>query len=151
MRRRAAPSSHVAFLASLRSSLAVGRYFLCHAGVRPGVPLARQREEDLLWIRDEFLDSKADFGKVVVHGHTPTATAELKPNRVNVDTGAFISGRLTCAVLEEDGVRLVGHLNSPDSFEQPFPVGEGLPAGEARVEHCARAQPHFGDRSRVRR
>jgi serine/threonine protein phosphatase 1 len=105
--RAALPQSHVAFLASLKSSVSVGRYFLCHAGVRPGVPLTRQREEDLLWIRDEFLDSRADFGKIVVHGHTPTAAPEVKPNRVNVDTGAFISGRLTCAVLEENSVRLL--------------------------------------------
>jgi serine/threonine protein phosphatase 1 len=105
--RAALPQTHVAFLASLRLSLSVGRYFLCHAGVRPGVKLARQREEDLLWIRDEFLDSKVDFGKIVVHGHTPTAAPELKANLVNVDTGAFISGQLTCAVLEEDSVRFL--------------------------------------------
>ncbi len=105
--RAALPPAHAVFLASLRPALTAGRYFLCHAGVRPGVALERQREDDLLWIRDEFLDSTADFGKVVVHGHTPTAAAEIRPNRVNVDTGAFISGRLTCAVLEESGVRLL--------------------------------------------
>ena len=105
--RAALPQSHVAFLASLQLSVSVGRFFLCHAGVRPGVPLTRQREEDLLWIRDEFLDSDADFGKIVVHGHTPTGSPELKPNRINVDTGAFISGQLTCAVLEERAIRLL--------------------------------------------
>jgi serine/threonine protein phosphatase 1 len=100
--------AHEEFLASLRMSLTVGRYFLCHAGVRPGVSLQRQSDEDLLWIRDEFLDSKADFGKVVVHGHTPTEEPELLPNRINVDTGAFMTGRLTCAVLERERVRLLG-------------------------------------------
>ena len=88
------------FLASLRMSLTVGRYFLCHAGVRPGVPLDRQRDEDLLWIRDEFLDSDLDFGKIVVHGHTPVVEPQVKRNRINIDTGAFATGRLTCVVLE---------------------------------------------------
>jgi serine/threonine protein phosphatase 1 len=105
--RAALPPSHVEFLASLRLSLSVGRYFLCHAGVRPGVPLERQHEDDLLWIRDEFLGSKVDFGKIVVHGHTPTEEPELRSNRVNVDTGAFMTDRLTCAVLEEKGVRFL--------------------------------------------
>jgi serine/threonine protein phosphatase 1 len=105
--RRALPETHVAFLASLKSMLSSGRYFLCHAGVRPGVSLAHQREEDLLWIRDEFLDSNADFGKVIVHGHTPVAEPQLRPNRISIDTGAFISGCLTCAVLEENTVRLL--------------------------------------------
>jgi serine/threonine protein phosphatase 1 len=101
------PPVHLQFLGSLRLSLTVDRYFLCHAGVRPGIPLHRQREDDLLWIRDEFLDSRADFGKIVVHGHTPTQDPELRPNRINVDTGAFVTGRLTCAVLEGKRVRFL--------------------------------------------
>ena len=88
------------FLASLRNSFMCGRYFFCHAGVRPGVPLDRQSEHDLLWIRDEFLKSPADFGKIVIHGHTPVAEPEVRPNRINIDTGAFATGRLTCVVLE---------------------------------------------------
>lgn len=95
------------FLASLRLSLTAGRYFICHAGVRPGVPLDQQSEEDLLWIRDEFLCSEMDFGKIVVHGHTPSPEPEVMPNRINVDTGAFASGRLTCAVLENGGHRFL--------------------------------------------
>jgi serine/threonine protein phosphatase 1 len=111
--RAAVPPSHLAFMASLRTSLTVGRYFLCHAGVRPGVPLERQAEQDLLWIRDEFLSSRADFGKVVVHGHTPAELPEVLPNRINVDTGAFMTGRLTCAVLEQERVRFLA--TAPDS------------------------------------
>ena len=103
----AIPEEHFEFLASLRLSLTVGKYFICHAGVRPGVPLERQSEEDLLWIREPFLASRADFGKVVVHGHTPAEQPEVLPNRINVDTGAFMTGRLTCAVLEGDGFRFV--------------------------------------------
>lgn len=105
--RAALPQTHIAFLASMRTSLTIGRYFLCHAGVRPGIELARQSEEDLLWIRDEFLGSAADFGKIVVHGHTPTEMPEHRPNRINVDTGAFMTGRLTCAVLEGETVRFL--------------------------------------------
>src|SRR6266851_853874 len=103
----AVPEAHFGFLRSLKTSLDVGRYFLCHAGVRPGVSLQGQTEDDLLWIRDEFLSSKADFGKIVVHGHTPAETPEVLPNRINVDTGAFMTGRLTCAVLEGEGVRFL--------------------------------------------
>jgi len=105
--REKLPETHAAFFASLPLSLSVGGYFLCHAGVRPGIALTRQREEDLLWIRDEFLDSPADFGKVVVHGHTPREEPEHRRNRINVDTGAFTTGRLTCAVLEGEDVRFL--------------------------------------------
>jgi serine/threonine protein phosphatase 1 len=103
----AVPQEHFAFLASLQTSIALGRYFLCHAGVRPGVPLERQSVQDLLWIRDEFLSSKADFGKIVVHGHTTTERPEILPNRINVDTGAFATGRLTCVVLEKQEPRFL--------------------------------------------
>ena len=106
----AIPARHVDFLASLKLSLTVGRYFICHAGVRPGVPLDRQSEDDLLWIREDFLNSRADFGKIVVHGHTPTREPELRPNRINVDTGAFITGRLTCAVLKDERVKFLSAL-----------------------------------------
>ncbi len=95
------------FLASLHLSLSVGRYFICHAGVRPGMPLDRQRDEDLLWIRDAFLDSEMEFGKIVVHGHTPVPEPEVKANRINVDTGAFATGRLTCAVLQDGDHRFL--------------------------------------------
>jgi serine/threonine protein phosphatase 1 len=104
---QAIPAAHFEFLGSLPVSLTVGKYFICHAGVRPGVPLDRQSEEDLLWIRDEFLASRADFGKIVVHGHTPTEQPELLPNRINVDTGAFMTGRLTCVALDAGGARFI--------------------------------------------
>ncbi|MGE0257749.1 MAG: metallophosphoesterase family protein [Alphaproteobacteria bacterium] len=104
---KALPPTHWHFFASLRLCLSVGRYFFCHAGVNPGVPLTQQREDDLLWIRDEFLCDPTDFGQIVVHGHTPTPEPEIRPNRVNVDTGAFITGRLTCAVLGVDPPRFL--------------------------------------------
>jgi len=98
--QEALPASHRNFLGNLQLSYSVGDYFFCHAGVRPGLPLDRQVEEDLIWIREDFLLSSAAFGKVVVHGHTPVQEPEVLPNRVNLDTGAYISGRLTCLVLE---------------------------------------------------
>src|SRR5262249_14345731 len=79
---RAMPESHREFLRSLETTLDLGRWFLCHAGIRPGVPFARQTEQDLLWIRQGFIDCRADFGKIVVHGHTPVAEPEILPNRI---------------------------------------------------------------------
>lgn len=94
------PDAHRRFLAETRFSVSYGDYFFCHAGVRPHVPLDRQDPGDLMWIRHEFLQFKGDFGKVVVHGHTPHPTVESLPNRINVDTHAFRSGALTAAALE---------------------------------------------------
>ena len=97
--QKALPDTHRAFLQSMPVCHEEGGYFFAHAGVKPGVPLDQQTENDLTWIREEFLYSDEDFGKVVVHGHTPTHTPEEYPNRIAVDTGAFMSGKLTAAVL----------------------------------------------------
>jgi diadenosine tetraphosphatase ApaH/serine/threonine PP2A family protein phosphatase len=105
--RAALPPSHINFLQSLKTSYSHGKYFLCHAGVRPGVPLDRQDDHDLMWIRGEFLGSDLDFGKIIVHGHTPIEAPEVRANRINIDTGAFVSGRLTCVALDEDGHRFL--------------------------------------------
>jgi serine/threonine protein phosphatase 1 len=85
----ALPPEHRRLLEGLKPSYACGDYFFCHAGVRPGVALEKQREEDLLWIRDEFLNSEADFGKFIIHGHTPVREPDLRANRLNIDTGAY--------------------------------------------------------------
>jgi serine/threonine protein phosphatase 1 len=95
------------FLKSLKTSLTVGRFFLCHAGVRPGISLESQSEQDLLWIRDEFLNSEQDFGKLVIHGHTPVEEPDFRSNRINIDTGAFATGRLTCVALEAERCRII--------------------------------------------
>jgi serine/threonine protein phosphatase 1 len=96
----AMPDEHLEFLASLWASISIDAWFLCHAGIRPGVPLNQQQLEDLLWIRDEFLSSDKDFSKMIIHGHSPNQWPEVRPNRVNIDTGAFATGRLTCLVIE---------------------------------------------------
>ncbi len=96
----AVPAAHLAFLQGLRPCFTCGDFFFVHAGVRPGVALKDQQEKDLLWIRDEFLSSDRDFGKFVVHGHTPVREPDLRPNRLNIDTGAYASGRLTVLAIE---------------------------------------------------
>lgn len=101
----AMPPLHHTFLNRLRLSFTCGDFFFVHAGVRPGVPLAEQSEADLLWIRDEFLLSKNDFGKYIIHGHTPVRSAEILPNRANIDTGAYATGNLT--LLSIQGSRLL--------------------------------------------
>ncbi len=98
--RAALPEAHLHFYEGLRLSCRIGDYFFAHAGVRPKVPLDQQSEHDLLWIRKEFLDSKEDFGAVVVHGHTPTRAPEDIRNRIGLDTFAVRSGKLTAARLE---------------------------------------------------
>jgi len=95
------PARHREFLDRLQVSHAAGDYLFVHAGVRPGVPLDRQTTDDLLWIRDEFLYSEADFGKIVVHGHSISLDAEFRPNRIGIDTGAYKSGQLSCLVLQD--------------------------------------------------
>lgn len=97
------PKLHREFLSSLSPSFSCGDFFFVHAGVKPGVPLEHQREEDMLWIRDEFLFCEDDFGKIIVHGHTPVPEPDIRPNRINIDTGAYATGRLTCLIIESGG------------------------------------------------
>jgi serine/threonine protein phosphatase 1 len=101
------PEHHRRFLESLDISTYIGDYFFCHAGVRPGVLLDRQNRDDLLNIRDLFLSSEMEHGKVVVHGHTPSVNPEIRPNRIGIDTAAYATGRLTCLVLEEEQRRFL--------------------------------------------
>lgn len=94
------PRRHLSFFESLTLVHCAGDYCFVHAGLRPGVPLDRQDRDDMIWIRDRFLDSDADFGKIVIHGHTIAAKIDWRANRIGIDTGAYYSGRLTCLVLE---------------------------------------------------
>ncbi len=103
------PARHLVFLRGLRKHYAAQDYVFVHAGVRPGIPLDQQSEHDLSWIRAGFLDWDGVMlpeapGRMIVHGHTPVSTPEVKPNRIALDTGAGHGGPLTCAVLESDEV-----------------------------------------------
>jgi serine/threonine protein phosphatase 1 len=104
---KALPQAHLRFFRCLQSSFVCGDFFFAHAGVKPNVDLSQQKERDLLWIREEFLSSKDDFGKIIVHGHTPTSEIEVRPNRINIDTGAFATGRLTCLVIEDQSLSVI--------------------------------------------
>lgn len=102
------PAPHVVFMRNLALMHRAGGYAFVHAGVRPGLPLARQGRQDLLWIREPFLGSDAMHEAVVVHGHTPEDSEPVvKPNRIGLDTGAVLGGPLTCAVLEADRLRFL--------------------------------------------
>jgi serine/threonine protein phosphatase 1 len=103
----ALPQAHFRFFRDLQNSFVCGDFFFVHAGVKPGVELSRQKESDLLWIREEFLSSNDDFGKIIVHGHTPASEIEVQPNRINIDTGAFATGRLTCLVIEGESLSMI--------------------------------------------
>jgi serine/threonine protein phosphatase 1 len=104
---RVLPDNHRRFLSHLRPSFECGDFFFVHAGVRPGIALNKQRDEDLLWIRQDFLLCEEDFGKTIVHGHTPVSDPDVRSNRINIDTGAYATGRLTCLVLEGETIRFI--------------------------------------------
>ena len=104
---KAVPRSHVDFLQSLTFSVTFGDFFFCHAGIRPGVPLDHQNQQDLIWIRDAFHDHSGLFSKVIVHGHTPVPEAEVRANRVNVDTLAWKSGALSALAVNGDDKQIV--------------------------------------------
>jgi serine/threonine protein phosphatase 1 len=103
----AMPESHLRFLRALPLTYSAGSYLFVHAGIRPGVSLADQTERDLLWIRKGFADQDIETGLVVVHGHTPVEQPYLGRHRINLDTGAVYSDRLTCLVLEGTTRRLL--------------------------------------------
>ena len=102
--RQAIPPEHVDFFRSLNAFHVAGDYVFVHAGMRPNVPLQEQTQRDMLWIRDEFLDDHQPFDHVVVHGHTPTEDVHWDNRRIGVDTGAFISGKLTAVKLKDEQV-----------------------------------------------
>jgi serine/threonine protein phosphatase 1 len=103
----ALPAPHRRFYEGLELMVTVGDYAFVHAGVRPGVPLDGQAERDLLWIRQEFLEEKSPFEKVIVHGHTPLEEPQLTPVRLGVDTGAYATGVLTAVRLEREDQRVM--------------------------------------------
>lgn len=94
------PEAHRDFLYDLPDHLVIGDYLFVHAGIRPGIPLEGQRSEDLRWIRREFLTSPVEHSHMVVHGHSITEEVDVQSNRIGIDTGAYLSERLTAIGLE---------------------------------------------------
>jgi len=101
------PADHIAWLRGLALTHRQGSYLFVHAGLRPGVAVADQTRDDMLSIRQPFLSSQHDFGAIVVHGHSTTPSVTIASNRIGLDTGAGIGGKLTCAVLEDDVIGLL--------------------------------------------
>lgn len=105
--RQRLPRAHLEFLEATVPCHEAGDYYFCHAGIDPRRDLARQSAKDLLWIRREFLEDQTIHDKKIVHGHTPVKKPEIRRNRINVDTGAYMSGKLSCVVLEGSSVRFL--------------------------------------------
>jgi serine/threonine protein phosphatase 1 len=96
------PDAHLRFFESLQLMFETENYIFVHAGLRQGLPLERQRPEDLLWIRENFVDSRHAFGKRVIFGHTPFDEPRVEPNKIGIDTGAVYGNKLTCVQLPEE-------------------------------------------------
>jgi serine/threonine protein phosphatase 1 len=106
------PQDHIAWLRALPLTYDDGRRFFVHAGVNPQLPLNAQNDYDLIWIREPFLTSTRDYGRLIVHGHTPLDgnAPDLRSNRLNLDTGAVFGGPLTAAVFSDAATPPLGFL-----------------------------------------
>jgi serine/threonine protein phosphatase 1 len=115
------PDAHMDFVDACELKIQIGGYVFVHAGIRPGVPLEKQDRDDLIWIREPFLSSTADFGFKVVHGHTIVPRVEHRANRIAVDTGAVRTGVLSCLMLEGEETALL-----TEAGPEPLPLGAGI-------------------------
>jgi serine/threonine protein phosphatase 1 len=106
------PADHVAWLRALATHYDDGLRFFVHAGIDPARPLDRQQRHDMLWMREPFLSDIRDFGRFIVHGHTPVrgGQPDLRANRVNIDTAAVLGGPLTAAVFDDSKAGPIGFL-----------------------------------------
>lgn len=114
---------HLEVMRNSQNLITYGKYVLVHAGLRPGVPLVAQSGQDLRWIRSEFLDHDEPFEKFVIHGHTPVATADLRLHRLNIDTGAAVSGHLTAVAISPDGLQTLTTVEKGISISDMMPAG----------------------------
>jgi len=97
------PAAHLSFLNELPFMLVLPRWVFVHAGIRPGIDVDRQRDDDLIWIREEFHRAPPTPGWRIVHGHTPAREPVVTPARICVDTHCFFRGRLTAVRVTPDG------------------------------------------------
>ncbi|WP_246664412.1 metallophosphoesterase family protein [Tardiphaga sp. P9-11] len=138
----ALPPEHLAFFEALPSSFTCGDFVFVHAGIRPGIELRKQKEDDLLWIREDFLHHSLPFEKFVVHGHTPVNVPDVRSNRVNIDTGAFATGRLSCVMIE-------GREITPLVDIRDWTAGNSTRVQDARAKHDDGIEAiHWSDRRR---
>ena len=94
------PETHLRFFRSLLPYYETEDYFFVHAGLKPDVPLTQQDPLDLVWIREDFIDSDYNFGKRIIYGHTPRLSGPyIDPYKIGIDTGAVYGGMLTCLEL----------------------------------------------------
>lgn len=94
------PAEHTEFIAGFEDVIVAGGYVFVHAGLRPNIAIADQRQKDMRWIREPFLEHDGTFEAFVVHGHTILGDVDERPNRIGIDTGAYVTGRLTALGLE---------------------------------------------------
>ncbi|WP_028348255.1 metallophosphoesterase family protein [Bradyrhizobium murdochi] len=98
------PRTHQLFMQCLRNQFRCGDFLFVHAGIRPDVPIEHQDPNDLMWIRDAFLDCTRDHEQFIVHGHTPVPHPDIRHNRINIDTAAWRTGTLTCIAIEGSAI-----------------------------------------------
>ena len=110
------PAAHIALISNAKRHIKFGSYCFAHAGIRPGVDLEDQPPKDLTWVRSEFLESSEDLGFIVVHGHTAVQEIDFRRNRINVDTGAYITNVLSAIRIDAQGVSV---LSPPGDRQNP--------------------------------
>jgi serine/threonine protein phosphatase 1 len=118
------PPEHLAWFESLPLSFSDDKRFFVHAGIMPGLPLAEQRDDTLLWIREPFLSDQRDHGRYIVHGHTPTTsgTPDVFHNRLNLDTMAWYGNPLMAAVFDERRIGPLAFISEAGTVEQAPPI-----------------------------
>ena len=99
LRKEKIPAEHLDFFRTLLPCYETEKHIFVHAGLKPGFSPAEQPVHNLLWVRQEFIDSEYDFGKLVIFGHTPLSHPLISPNKIGIDTGAVYGGKLTCVEL----------------------------------------------------
>jgi serine/threonine protein phosphatase 1 len=123
---------HATFISGLPLTHDDGKHLFVHAGIRPNIPLADQDEEDLLWIRDEFINYIGELPRRVVHGHTIIGDRPIfAANRISADTGAFRSGLLTAIVLDSEEETFIQAVGEPDhdAIERERILSEAILSG----------------------
>jgi serine/threonine protein phosphatase 1 len=120
--RAAVPQEDIDFLESFEDMVVIGDYLFVHAGIDPRVPLAEQKQHHLRWIREPFLSHSEPHELMVVHGHTICDAPEELSNRIGIDTGAFMSGRLTALRLEGESRRFIEAVEGADGKITTTPV-----------------------------